>query len=284
MSNKPAKKRSPHKGQKDARQGHTPRHAPKRPQHRKNNAAGGELWLYGIHAVQAALANPKRRCERLMGTGGALDRLDLGIAFDGKTDCIDAVERADIDALLGDESVHQGLALQASPLPDVDIIDVLKGINENEPALFVALDQVTDPHNVGAVLRSAAAFGAHVMLTTRHNAPDETGVLAKAASGALEAIPIVRVTNLKRSLKECQEFGFWSVGLDATSEVDIGSMDMPARCVLVLGAEGKGMRLTVQEMCDFVARLPMSGPMKSLNVSNAAAISMYEWQRQQGAS
>ena len=241
--------------------------------------SASEHWLYGFHAVQEALSNSQRRIDRLLATPEAAQRLaDKGLSQD-QLRVIEPVDRSAIDDLIGADKVHQGLALKTPPLPDLDIQDSLLGLAETEPALIIALDHVTDPHNVGAILRSASAFGARAVLTTKHNAPEETGVLAKSASGAVEHVPIVRVTNLGRSLKECQDLGFWVVGLDASGSEEIDQMDLPTRCVLVLGAEGEGLRPGVATSCDYMARLPMSGQMESLNVSNAAAIAMYEWQR-----
>jgi 23S rRNA (guanosine2251-2'-O)-methyltransferase len=246
-----------------------------------SSSPAANLWLYGHHAVHAALTNPTRRIERLLATPEALNRLPTEVVMGLNFEIVEKVSRTDIDAVLGPDTVHQGLALKTAPLSAMDITDALDGLGDSDPALVVALDQVTDPHNVGAVLRSAAAFGARAVLTTRHNAPDETGVLAKSASGALETIPLLRVTNMSRALGECKDFGFWIVGLDAGAETDIDLLDTPARCVLVLGAEGDGLRPGVRQNCDFMARLPMTTEaMESLNVSNAAAISMYEWRRQ----
>jgi len=239
------------------------------------------LWLYGNHTVRAALANPFRKIKQVLATSEALSRLPEEIKHSAAVKNAASVERAALDAQLSRDAVHQGIAVQVSPLPTVSISDVLDKLSDEKPALVIALDQVTDPHNVGAVLRSAAAFGVKALILTRHNAPEETGVLAKAASGALENVPIIRATNLKRALKECYSLGFWSVGLEADADTSIDSMQLPHRCVFVLGAEGRGMRQTVNESCDFTARLPIAGPIESLNVSNASAIALYEWRRQQ---
>ena len=238
------------------------------------------LWLYGNHTVHAALANPLRKIKQVLATSEALSRLPEEIKHSAAVKNAVSVERSAIDTQLSGDAVHQGIAVQVSPLPTLNVTDVLNKLSDEKPALVVALDQVTDPHNVGAVLRSAAAFGVKALILTRHNAPEETGVLAKAASGALENIPIIRVTNLKRTLKDFYSLGFWSVGLEATADTSIDSMQLPHRCVFVLGAEGKGMRQTVRESCDFVARMPIAGPIQSLNVSNASAIALYEWRRQ----
>lgn len=252
----------------------------------RRHSAGDEsrdngLWLYGLHAVESALGNPDRRIVRLLATPEAAEKLAAkGLSRD-RLSLIEPADRSAIDTILGPDKVHQGLALKTNPLPAMDIQDALVGLDADDPALVVALDHVTDPHNVGAILRSASAFGARAVLTTKHNAPEETGTLAKSASGALENLPIVKVTNLGRTIKECQDLGFWVVGLDASGSEDLDLMDLPKRCVLVLGAEGEGLRPGIQGVCDFMAKLPMTGQMESLNVSNAAAVSMFEWMRQQ---
>ena len=187
--------------------------------------------------------------------------------------------RTDIDEVIGPNKVHQGLALQVAPLATLDLAEILDRLSETEPALFIVLDQITDPHNVGAILRSVAAFGAQALITTRHNAPEETGALAKSACGAMESTPLLHVTNLKRAFKDCQPYGFWSVALDASANDTLDQLDLPPRCIMVFGAEGKGIRPGVRQNCDFEARLPITKAAESLNVSNAAAISMYEWRR-----
>jgi 23S rRNA (guanosine2251-2'-O)-methyltransferase len=289
MSNKSPQKSVGRQGRKSARGRREPRQPANEPGPARSKAGPrtgpADIWLYGIHAVRAALANPRRQILHFMATGDALTRLGNAVESESadltnKISGVEKVSRSAIDAVLGDDKVHQGLALKVTPLPSVDIADVLDDLTDTGSALVVALDQVTDPHNVGAVLRSAAAFGACAVLTTRHNAPDETGVLAKSASGALESTPLLRVTNLSRALKTCQDRGFWIVGLDADAEANLDQMDLSERCVLVLGAEGEGVRRGVLQNCDFMAKLPMSNAMESLNVSNAAAISMYEWRRQ----
>lgn len=207
---------------------------------------------------------------------------DRGIAHT-YLEMLEPADRSAIELLVGSDAVHQGIAALALPLTDLAVEDVVDTLSDAQKALVVALDHVTDPHNVGAILRSAAAFGAYALLVTKHNAPDETGVLAKSASGALEHVPIVRATNLSRAIESLQQGGFWVVGLDAEGESEIDCMALPDKCVLVLGAEGEGLRPGVRKVCDFVARLPMTGHMESLNVSNAAAIALFEWQRQKRA-
>jgi 23S rRNA (guanosine2251-2'-O)-methyltransferase len=188
----------------------------------------------------------------------------------------ETAERTDIERLLPPGAVHQGVVLDAAPLPDAELEDICQAAAESPSALVVVLDQVTDPHNVGAVLRSAAAFGANAVVVTERHAPEVTGVLAKTSSGALEVVPLVRVTNLARALGELQQAGFWCAGLDESGARALGDLDLSGRVVLVLGAEGAGLRRLTRERCDEVAHLPTHGPIASLNVSNAAAVALYE--------
>jgi 23S rRNA (guanosine2251-2'-O)-methyltransferase len=243
----------------------------------------GPLWLYGVHAVLAARANPARHLHRLLATAEAARRhaaaLDAGPAGPAP----EIVARADIEAVLPQGAVHQGLAALATPLPAPDLDAVLARCraagSEAPPGprpVLVALDQVTDPQNVGAVLRSAAAFGAAAVIVPRHHAAPESGALAKAASGALEHIPLVAVGNLTRALGRLKAAGFWTVGLAGEAAGTLAEIDPGGPLVLVLGAEGGGLRRLTRETCDLLARLPTGGPIASLNVSNAAAVALYE--------
>lgn len=234
---------------------------------------GGERWLYGLHAVAAALRNPDRRPERLLATPNAAERL--------KKDCPQArpevVDRAAIEAVLPPGAVHQGLTLLASPLPARSLEDVLAA--HTGAALLVVLDQVTDPQNVGAILRSAAAFGAAAVILPHRHAPPVTGALAKAASGALEHVPLIDVGNLERALQQLKDAGFWCIGLDGSADRSIADGMPGNRLVLVMGAEGSGLRRLTAERCDLLVRLPTQGPIATLNVSNAAAVALYELSR-----
>lgn len=238
--------------------------------------------LWGIHAVREAWLNPRRKCFRLWVTdaaGKALAGAMAAAALEGiERPRPETVERSELDRLLPPHSVHQGAVLDASPLPEPQLHSVLKAAGES--GLIVVLDQVTDPHNVGAILRSAAAFGAGAVIMTERNAPPVTGVLAKSASGAVERVPLVRVPNLARAMNDIQEAGFWCIGLAGEAERDLGSLDLSGKTALVLGAEGEGMRRLTRETCDELARLPTDEAMDSLNVSNAAAVALYEARRQ----
>lgn len=230
-------------------------------------AADTPAILYGWHTVRAALANPARHIRRLMATENALRRLkEDGTPLPVAPELV----RPDaIDARLGPDAVHQGLLAEADPL-QAPTAATLK------PAgVVLVLDQITDPHNVGAILRSAAAFGAEGIVTTARHSPEATGVLAKAASGALELVPLVTVQNLARGMGELRERGFLLVGLDSSGEHDLAALPLRAPLVLVLGAEGRGLRQLTKATCDHVARIDLPGPIKSLNVSNAAALSLY---------
>lgn len=237
--------------------------------------AGKGLWLYGFHAVTAALLNPVRKRHRLIATKQAAETLKdtAGNDFSGIMDA-EIVDRSEIDAVCGPNSVHQGLALLVSPLADLYIEDVIADAEQVTDTLVV-LDQATDPRNIGAVLRSARAFGVSAVILQDRNAPPETGAMAKAASGALEYVSMVRVTNLARAMWALKDAGYWCLGLDGSAESDIGAVDPTTKRVVVLGAEGTGLRRLTRETCDQLVRIPMDQAAESLNLSNAAAIALY---------
>ena len=239
-----------------------------------------DLWIYGHHAVVAALANPERKIMRLVATTEAAVKLneDTAVPRDALKHTKSAA-RVEIDGLVGAGSVHQGIALLTRPIEN-DLTEVLERVSVDPNACIVVLDQVTDPHNVGAVLRSAATFGASAVVAPDRHAPEETGTMAKAASGALDKIPYVKAINLVRALEQCKTSGFWIVGLAADVPTKMSEVALKGRIALVLGAEGEGLRRLVHETCDHVASLPMAGEMESLNVSNAAAVALYEKARQ----
>ena len=227
----------------------------------------GENWVWGVHAVAAALANPKRKLRRLIGTRNGLDRLGQ-IAARGE-----AVEPSAIDALLPRDAVHQGLAAQFDPLQIVQIDDLIEaGIQR-----VAVLDQVSDPHNLGAIFRSAAAFGFGGMVLQTRNAPAITGIVAKSAVGAIETVQECRVVNISRALEALNDAGYHTVGLAGAGDADIAAaVSGAAKLAIVLGAEGPGLRPGVAKACAELARIPIAAEMESLNVSNAAAIAFYE--------
>lgn len=223
--------------------------------------------LWGIHAVREALRAGRRKVLDLYATEAAAGRLEPDLAAAGLQARL--VDAQALDRRLGPNAVHQGVLLEARPLPALDIADLA-----GPDRIVLVLDQITDPHNVGAILRSAAAFGVAGLVTTDRHAPPLDGVLAKAASGALEHVPVVTVPNLARALDELGAQGFWRVGLDSAGDVGLGAAIAPGSLALVLGAEGVGLRRLTRERCDVVARLDMPGPIKSLNVSNACAVAL----------
>ncbi|HET7413957.1 MAG TPA: RNA methyltransferase [Pararhizobium sp.] len=227
--------------------------------------ADGPAILYGWHTVTAALGNPARQIRKFLATENAARRL----AGEGIAQTPEIVRPSAIDERLLPDAVHQGLYLEADPLPSPAIADLpARGI-------VLVLDQITDPHNVGAIFRSAAAFAATALVTTERHSPDAAGALAKAASGAIELVPLVAVQNLARALADLRERGFLLVGLDSEGEADLADLPLKAPLALVLGAEGKGLRQLTRETCDKLARIDVPGAIKSLNVSNAAALSLY---------
>jgi 23S rRNA (guanosine2251-2'-O)-methyltransferase len=238
-------------------------------------AAGDGLWLYGLHAVRAALANPARKTKRAVLTTRAME--EIGAKLLGKV----RHETADGDSvsrLLPPGAVHQGAALQCEALPRRGIEEVLSAPSAQRRIVLV-LDQISDPQNVGAVLRTAVAFGAAAVVVQDRNAPPESGVLAKAASGALDIVPYVEVVNISRTLEQLGKLDFWRIALAGDGEGPIKDAIPAGDVALVLGSEGSGIRRLVREKCDTAAFVPIDGVMESLNVSNAAAIALYELRR-----
>lgn len=239
-----------------------------KPSHTHKKPAPGTYWLYGHHAVLAALGNPARAIRRVVATKNALPKL----AQWAGAHTIEEVDSRFLEKNLPDGAVHQGLAAEVAPLPRPDLHDILN-VNPTRPLLL--LDQVTDPHNIGAILRSAAAFDAEAIIITAHGAPAESAVMAKAASGALEMIPLVAVTNLSQAMELIKKAGYWVAGLDGEAKQTLAEAKLGQKTALVLGAEGRGLRRLTAERCDLLVRLPISPRMESLNVSNAAAVALY---------
>lgn len=233
----------------------------------RRKQATDAVILYGWHTVTAALANPARRIRKLIATENAARRLaDEGVVVPVTPEVV----RSDaIAARLTPDAVHQGLLAEADPLPSPAIEDLAAS------GIVLVLDQITDPHNVGAILRTAAAFAVAAVVTTARHSPEATGVLAKAASGALELVPIVMVQNLARGLAALKDCGFLLVGLDSEAADELAAMQLSAPLAFVLGAEGKGLRQGTRAACDRLARLQLPGEIRSLNVSNAAALALY---------
>lgn len=238
-----------------------------------------KIDLFGTHAVTEAWINPKRHVHALYITDNALDSFDtalkkahdLGITRPAPT----IVAKESLDSSTPQGSVHQGIGMNCQALEETDIHDIIRANENAEKTVLIMLDQVTDPHNVGAIIRSSCVFGAAGMVLQRKHAPELTGVLAKTACGGVEHVPVAYETNLTRSLETLQDAGYFAIGLDERGEQTIEQLPEYQKMVLVLGAEGDGLRRLVREQCDVLAQLPAAGPISSLNVSNAAAVALY---------
>jgi 23S rRNA (guanosine2251-2'-O)-methyltransferase len=249
---------------------HKPRHTGRAWERAKEDRAAGPALIHGIHAVEAALANPGRQIAKLYLTDNAERRLAEALAR--RQVAHERVLPKDLDRRLGPDTVHQGALLETEPLAEPTLAELAEGA-EGRP--LIVLDQVTDPHNVGAILRSGAAFGAGGLVMTRRHSPPLDGTLAKSASGALEHMPVALVQNLARALAEFKELGVIIVGLDDGAQERIEEIDWPQRTGLVLGAEGRGLRQLTRESCDRLCRIATEGAIASLNVSNAAAVALH---------
>lgn len=236
-------------------------------------------FIYGFHAVSTAWLNPKRRIEGLYITEDALKGFEKTFQKAEKNGIErpkpSKTDKKQLNKLLPTGAVHQGLAIAAAPADELFIQDLIIANKDKKDALFLILDQVTDPHNVGAILRSACAFSVDGLIMQRKHAPDLTGVLAKTACGAVEHVKVAHETNLSRAIKELQNADYFVYGLDERAKLNIGDLKKSGKTALVLGAEGPGLRRLVAETCDALVKLPMHGPMPSINVSNAAAVALY---------
>jgi 23S rRNA (guanosine2251-2'-O)-methyltransferase len=226
-------------------------------------------YIYGIHPSIAALKNPKRKVKEIICTTANFEKYrDLIVSHPYKI-----LEPGKIDEFLPEHSVHQGLAIKVEPLPNYNIED----IEDEAPNICLAiLDQISDPHNIGAIIRSAAAFGVSAIILTDDNSPPENAIIAKSASGGLELVRVIRITNLSAAIKTLKKKGFWIIGLDSNTDKSFNSDIVTGKVAIALGAEGKGLRRLTKENCDFLAKIDMSNNTESLNVSNAAAIVFYE--------
>jgi 23S rRNA (guanosine2251-2'-O)-methyltransferase len=256
---------------RDQKSGWAPVSRPRQSVPPGENAPDGLVRLYGIHTVRAALRNGRRKISRMLVTRNALERLGADTA--ALPFPVAVVEPRDIDKVTGSDAVHQGVLIETRPL-QARSLDAL-----GDTGLVVVLDQVTDPHNAGAIMRSAVAFGAGALITTARHSPQETGVLAKSASGALEHIELIEVKNLADALSRLHDAGYFTVGLDSEGPAELESSFSGSKVALVLGSEGKGLRQKTRETVSVLARLDMQGPIASLNVSNAAAVALYAARR-----
>lgn len=230
------------------------------------------LILYGRHAVLAALKNPRRKISKLLCTKENAEE----IRRTAPNAPLQIVERKEIDRLLPPEAVHQGFALSCSELPPVAVEDVIALAENKDNCHVLILDQVTDPQNIGAIIRSAVAFNTLALIVQDKNSPSETGSMAKASAGMIEHLPICRVTNLSRAIEQLKDAGFWTIGMDGYAKTTPDKLKKGGRNAIIMGSEGKGMRRLVEENCDITVRLPMNEKVESLNVATAAAIMLYE--------
>jgi len=233
-------------------------------------------WIYGHHTVLAALNNPRRNVLRIIATTQAAAKLSCTI----ETTLIEFVTPKEIQRLTGANAVHQGIAAKVTHLDKRSLADILTQTADKEQALLVILDQVTDPRNIGAIVRSAAAFKVDALIQQERNSPSANHSMAKAASGGLEHIDLVAVPNVKRAIEKLKKNGFWIIGLDSNAEHSLHETELPERCCLVFGAEDSGLRRLTLKACDKAVRIPISSNTDSLNISNAAAVVMYEFSRQ----
>ncbi len=244
--------------------------APRRGDRSAGGPSGGH-WIYGTHAAKEALLNPERHAKRVL----AVKESESGKGLKDSPLPVEWVDRNRLDQILGHQAVHQGIAVLVDALPEPDFDAVCEPV-AGQKNVVLLLDRITDPHNVGAILRSAAAFGARAVIMTDRHSPEATATLAKAASGALEKVPLLRVTNLARALDDMADLGYWRIGLDGKAEMTLDQATHDINNVaLVLGAEGEGMRRLTTDKCDRMARLPIRSAVESLNVSNAAAVALY---------
>ena len=249
----------------------------------RGGSGAHQNWIFGHHAGLAAIANPERKVLRIVVSKQSVDD---GLIFEIKDAVIEAgiarpgpeqKDRAALDDIFGWGAVHQGLAVQVASLEQPELEDLIDLAQSQESACIVVLDQATDPRNIGAVMRSAAAFGAMGLVVQDRNAPEMTATMAKAASGAAERLPLVRVTNISRAIEDLKKHEFWAVGLDGSATEVLDRKVMKGRIVLILGAEGSGLRRLVAETCDHLVKIPILGSVESLNLSNAAAVALYSF-------
>lgn len=237
----------------------------------KTEAGSKSLILYGRHAVLSALANPKRQINKILCVKENVDEIRKISKIAPQI-----VEKKEIDKLFSNDAVHQGFALFCNRLPDYSLEEIIDMADKLEKCHVLVLDQVTDPQNVGAIIRSAVAFNTLALIVQDKNSPIENGAMAKAAAGMIEYLPIVRATNLSRAIEKLKDVGFWTVGMDGYAETTIDKLQKPTKTAIVMGSEGKGMRRLVEENCDISVKLPMSPLTESLNVATACSIALYE--------
>ncbi|MFV0625724.1 MAG: 23S rRNA (guanosine(2251)-2'-O)-methyltransferase RlmB [Alphaproteobacteria bacterium] len=244
-------------------------------QPQQNNASG--IVLYGKHSVFSALENPNRRFNKILCTKeNFAETKDIAVKNNINPVIISVVDRKDIEKVAGSESVHQGILAYCKELENYLIDDILTLAEDKERCHILILDQVTDPQNIGAIIRSCVAFDTLALVVQDKNSPRETGAMVRASAGTIDLLPICRVTNLSRAIEQLKEAGFWIVGMDGGAKQMIDELAKGGKTAIVMGSEGKGMRRLVEENCDITVKLPISRNVESLNVSTAAAIALYE--------
>lgn len=246
---------------------------------RNNNSSGSRsgLILYGRHPVMAVIANPERRISKILCTKDNFDEVKSAcLQHNVNPGIINTVDKKEIDRILPREAVHQGFAVYCQELEDYSLEDICILADQKTRCHVLVLDQVTDPQNIGAIIRSCVAFDTLALILQDKNSPAETGAMAKASAGTIEHLPVCRVTNLSRAIQQLKEAGFWTVGMDGYAETYIDGIDKSGKIAIVMGSEGKGLRRLVEESCDATVKLPISEKVESLNVSTAAAIALYE--------
>ena len=238
-------------------------------------------WLYGLHAAKEAMKNPLRKCLKVLTSLKLEEEIrEVLISADKADVTVQSTTTESIEAELPKGAVHQNLAVLVEPLEYLTIEDLVVDVTDIEKCCVMLLDGITDPHNIGAIVRSAVAFGVHAIVVPEHGSPTFTSVTAKTACGGMEYLPVVKVTNLKQATSALADAGFWSTCLSEHADKTLSDCDLKGKQMLILGSEGKGVKPSIQEGSDVVAKLPTQSPMESLNVSNAAAITLYEFQRQ----
>ncbi len=240
----------------------------------KKRIPASHLLIYGKHPVIAALNNPKRHCRNLYTTKAIQQELQL--IFPELKIPVHLLEAHEIEMMLPIGSNHQNVILEASPLKNLDLEDILSEDAEKPNSCLIILDQVTDPHNVGAIIRSAAAFSASAVILPEHHSPKENTTIVKCAAGACETIPMIHVTNLANTIKTLKKAGYWIIGLDGHTKQELNHSIFSEKIVIILGSEDTGMRKLTRDNCDYLVKIPISSKLESLNVSNAAAITLYE--------
>ena len=242
-----------------------------------SNHSKNSLILYGRHPVFAAIANSDRQINKIVATADNIEDLKKVCIKNGRSvNIINVLERKEIDKMLPSDAVHQGIVAYCNKLEGWTLEDVCSASADKENCHVLILDQVTDPQNVGAIIRSAVAFDTLALIMQDKNSPEENGAMAKASAGMIEHLPIVRVTNLSRAIEKLKDAGFWVVGMDGYAQITIDKMDKNGKIAVVMGSEGKGMRRLVEENCDTTVKLPISPLTESLNVATACAIALYE--------